>query len=191
MSSKQDVRFVYEENVIDEQKQPSHLALREICTHAFWYPYDRLIWNRIQNSLPHSIHDEDKNTTRIYFLKWSCFLEYYAVSRECANDTNAYQLDQCLVDGENYTQYNYTFFTYGSSCCYSYTGVVNGVIYQSFIFCLCRENDCNGDLPRNMPALQVPSACSSLHPVIKLSIGVVAMITVLSKSSWFIFKYDY
>lgn len=120
--------------------------------------------------------------------------EYHAVTRSCLS-TFGFQVDLCLAynDYEQYKQLNYTFFTYGSGCCYGYSGYLAEQPFQSII-CFCQKDNCNGEMPNTMPnAGNQPSRPEnkglnvgfSLKPVSKLSIGLVALITVLSKIIWY------
>lgn len=113
--------------------------------------------------------------------------EYYGVTRNCTSQIT-YQVDQCLMYNEQFKQYNYTFFIYGSSCCLSTNGFTqDGVAYET-ISCMCQKDDCNGDLPHKLP--KTLNTGLSLKPVSKISIGIFAIFAVLSKISWYRFEYN-
>ena len=113
------------------------------------------------------------------FVNWWCLSDYNLVDRNCT-DQYTFQLDQCLTYSAKYNLVNFTFFTYGNSCCYSISGTSDGLKIQT-IACECQADNCNGDLPH-----QIPNASFSPQAITELSIVVVATIAVLSIISWYI-----
>src|SRR6218665_122500 len=126
------------------------------------------------------------------------YVDEYAVSRTCSEG----MVNICPPDivFRQSDLANLTFFRHGSSCCLGTSSPLLGV---EGIECFCQMDNCNGDLPHQIPnAGGLPSTTAnristqstiaqrkssdgfSPQPIRKLSIVFVAIIAVLSIISW-------
>lgn len=131
------------------------------------------------------------------------FIDYYSVIRDCTGfGLDSFIRKQCPPNTITNEQGNYTYFSYGSSCCQWFRSTRTDT--ESMI-CQCQTDNCNGVLPHRMPnAGDMPSTIAnrisaqstiaqrkssdgfSPQPIGKLSIVFVAMIAVLSIIRWYI-----
>src|SRR6218665_2928685 len=108
------------------------ISIKDVCT-------TQMLWN-----------NSDNNN---YIYKVTMFLDSNYVSRNCTDQVE-FQLDKCLTYSatENFFFANYKFFTSGSSCCFGVGGGSSSIgSTVQIIFCECQEDNCNGDLPHQIP----------------------------------------
>src|SRR6218665_3380219 len=84
---------------------------------------------------------------------------YYTVNRACIGvEVDFFYKNPCLQYTVAFALFNYTSFSYGSSCCYSF--LTNTEVRS--ITCQCQMDNCNGDLPHGMPnAGDLPSTIAN------------------------------